>query len=159
TTTAMTGRILTEAGRKPSVILGAELCETGQAAWSGSSDLFVVESCEFQRNFLAYRPRYAAILSIETDHVDCFQNLAELQQAFTDFAGQVAPDGVLLIRSDAQGTLDLTRQSLARVATFGWSLDADWWADDLRKTPYGIRFRAYHQSQFFSEITLRIPGR
>lgn len=159
TTTAMTGGILTDAGRKPSVIIGAELCETGQSAWTGAGDLFVVESCEFQRNFLDYRPRYAAILSVETDHVDCFADLAELKQAFGDFAQNVSPDGVLLVRGDCQDARDVAQQAAARVVTFGSSPDVDWWADDLRRTSCGVRFRVYHQSHYFSEIFLQIPGR
>lgn len=159
TTTAMTGCILTDSGRKPSVIIGAELCETGQAAWPGAGELFVVESCEFQRNFLAYRPKYAAILSVETDHVDCYSSLADLKQAFTDFAQRVSPDGMLLVRGDAQHALDVAQQSPAKVVTFGWSPDVDWWADDIRRTSCGVRFRIYYQSHYFSEIFLQIPGK
>lgn len=159
TTTAMTGRILTDSGKRPSVIVGAELCDTGRSAWSGASDLFVVESCEYQRNFLAFRPKHAAILSVETDHFDCFANLAELKQTFSEFARQVSADGTLLIRGDSQDALDVARQAQAAVVTFGWSPDVDWWADDVRRTACGVRFRAYHQGQYFSEITLSIPGR
>jgi UDP-N-acetylmuramate--alanine ligase len=159
TTTAMTGSILTDAGQQPSVIIGAELCESGQAAWSGASDLFVVESCEFQRNFLAFQPRYAAILSVETDHVDCFASLPELQQAFRDFAGQVSSDGLLLIRGDTDETRTIADSASSRVATFGWSPDVDWWADDIRRTSSGVRFRIYHQSHYFSEIFLQVPGK
>lgn len=156
TTTAMTGCILTDAGRKPSVILGAELVETGQSGWSGGGELFVVESCEFQRNFLDFRPRYGAILSVETDHVDCFADLGELKRAFAAFAGNVSSDGVLLVRSDG---IDLAQDATARIATFGWSAEADWWAGDLRRTACGTRFRIYHQSHYFSEVSLQVPGR
>ena len=159
TTTAMAGCILTDSGRKPSVVIGAELCETGQSAWSGTGELFVVESCEFQRNFLNYRPRYAAILGVESDHVDCYANLTELKQAFGDFAGQVAEDGVLLVRGDCEQSRLAAEAAQARVVTFGATPDADWWADDLRRTSCGVRFRVYHQSQYFSEIYLQIPGR
>jgi UDP-N-acetylmuramate--alanine ligase len=159
TTTAMVGCILTDAGLRPSVVIGAELCETGQSAWSGSGDLFVVESCEFQRNFLAFRPRYAAILGVETDHVDCFADLNDLKQAFADFAGNVSPDGMVLVRSEGEAAGELTARAQAPVATFGWSPEADWWADDLRRTSCGVRFRVYHHGQYFSEIALSIPGR
>lgn len=159
TTTAMTGCILTDGGHKPSVVIGAELCETGQSAWAGTGELFVVESCEFQRNFLAYRPKFAAILSIETDHVDCFSSLADLQQAFSDFARRVSPEGVLLVRGDAPQTIEVAQQSPAKLVTFGWAAEADWRADDIRRTSGGKRFRIYHQGQYFSEIHLQVPGR
>lgn len=159
TTTAMTGCILSSAGKRPSVVIGAELCDTGQSSWSGSGEHFVVESCEFQRNFLAFHPQYAAILSVEADHVDCFATLAEVQQAFAEFANQVSPDGALLVRGDCPATMDAVRAAKASVATFGWSPELDWWAGDLRRTSSGTRFRVYRQSQYFSEISLSIPGR
>jgi UDP-N-acetylmuramate--alanine ligase len=159
TTTAMTGCILSGAGLKPSVVIGAELCDTGRSAWSGSGSHLVVESCEFQRNFLAYHPQFAAILSVETDHVDCFATLAELQQAFADFAGQVSSDGLLLVHGDCPATMESVRQAAAEITTFGWSVELDWWAGDLRRTSNGTRFRVYRRGQYFSEISLSIPGR
>ncbi len=159
TTTAMTGCILTHARQSPSVILGAELCDSGQSAWVGTGEHFVVESCEFQRNFLEFRPRYAAILGIEADHFDCFSDLDALTQAFAEFASNVSPSGLLLARSDCPATLAAVQQSSAPVATFGWSQESDWWAADVCRTSCGLRFRVYHQSHFFSEISLQIPGR
>jgi UDP-N-acetylmuramate--alanine ligase len=159
TTTAMTGCILTQARRNPSVIVGAELCESGQSAWAGTGEHFVVESCEFQRNFLEYRPRYAAILGVEPDHFDCFADLDALTQAFADFARNVSPSGLLLASGDCPTTMTVAHQSAAPVATFGWSPESDWWAADVCRTSCGLRFRVYHQSHFFSEISLQIPGR
>ena len=52
TTTAMVASILSAANRLSGVVLGAELCGSGRSGWSGSGDLFVAESCEFQQSFL-----------------------------------------------------------------------------------------------------------
>ena len=62
TTTAMTACILDSAGRLSAAIVGAELCQQGHGGWSGSGDLFAVESCEFQRSFLDFTPRYCGNL-------------------------------------------------------------------------------------------------
>lgn len=159
TTTAMTGSILTEAGWKPSVVIGAELCESGQSAWAGAGEHFVVESCEFQRSFLEFQPRYATILSVEPDHFDCYADSAALTQAFTEFAGRVHPDGLLLARGDCPATMSTVQHAAAPVATFGWSPECDWWADDIRRSSCGLRFRIYHRSHYFSEVSLQIPGR
>ena len=77
-TTAMVASILTDAGLNPSCIVGAELIRPSgshrpASGWAGTGELMVVESCEYQQNFLAFHPRYAAILNIEPDHFDfCF---------------------------------------------------------------------------------------
>lgn len=158
TTTAMTGSILTDAGRDPSVICGAELCEHGVSGWAGESELFVAESCEYQRNFLELRPKYATILSIEPDHFDCFADLEKTQAAFAEFATHLSADGLLLVRGDCPAAVAAARSAAADVMTFSLSAESDWWADDLRRTSSGMRFRVFRRGQYFTELFLQIPG-
>jgi UDP-N-acetylmuramate--alanine ligase len=160
TTAAMTGLMLTDAGRSPSVVLGAELSDGGRSGWAGAGELLVVESCEFQRSFLDYSPRYAAILNVEADHFDCFPDLAAVTEAFGEFAERVAPrDGVLVVRSDCEAAVKASERTQARQVTIGPEGCADWWAGDLRRTATGIRFRTYRENTFFAEISLQIGGR
>jgi UDP-N-acetylmuramate--alanine ligase len=159
TTTAMAATILTEAGWQPSAIFGADLCSTGHSSWSGRGDLFVVESCEFQRSFLDLTPTYGAILGIEPDHFDCYQTTTELEAAFATFASNIARSGFLLVRGDDAATVSVSRAARAEVLTFGLSPDADWWATDLRPDGDGTRFRLFRRGRFVSELRLSIPGR
>ena len=50
---------------------------------------FVLESCEFQRHFLAYHPDYAIITNIELDHIDYYKDMNDYVSAFQSFANQV----------------------------------------------------------------------
>lgn len=50
---------------------------------------FVLESCEFQRHFLAYHPDYAIITNIELDHIDYYKDMDDYVSAFQSFANQV----------------------------------------------------------------------
>lgn len=159
TTTAMVGTILADAGRRPSVILGAELVDGGRSGWAGSGDEFVVESCEFQRSFLHYAPQYAALLSVQLDHVDCFPDLAAAEAAFREFAQLVPADGAIVACRDCPATMRVVDGVAARTVTFGTHPEATWRADDLRKAPTGERFRMYRDGQFFLELALRIPGK
>ncbi|HLQ45354.1 MAG TPA: Mur ligase domain-containing protein, partial [Planctomycetaceae bacterium] len=83
TTTAMVACLLRDGGLSPSVVIGAELIgkgdrrpdglvgsgdsrravgdprRAGVSGWAGESDLFVVESCEYQKNFLTLSPTHA----------------------------------------------------------------------------------------------------
>ncbi len=159
TTTAMTATILTEAGLRPSALFGAELCTSGRSAWGDQGDLFVVESCEFQRSFLEYHPAAAAILSVEPDHFDCFTDRRDLVEAFATFASQVREDGFLLIRREDPACEAIAERARCSVLTFGWTSDADWWADDLRRTSNGYRARVFRRSQFLLEVTVPLPGK
>jgi UDP-N-acetylmuramate--alanine ligase len=159
TTTAMTATILTDAGRQPTAIFGADLCTTGQSSWSGRGDLFVVESCEFQRSFLDLSPTYAAILGVEPDHFDCYRQPSELHAAFSEFAAKVSRSGFLLVRGDDEVALTASRAASAEVLTFGLRPDADWWAADVRTAGFGARFRLFRRGQYVTEIRLGVPGR
>lgn len=159
TTTAMTGCVLTTAELRPSVIVGAELCDWRANGWAGDGPHFVVESCEYQRNFLELSPHYAAILGIEPDHFDCFQHFDETIAAFAAFAQRVPAEGSLLIPSGGETARAACVAAAAPVETFGLAPDADWWAGDIRPTTAGIRFRAFYQGEYFTEIALRVPGR
>ncbi len=159
TTTAMTACLLADCGFNPSAIFGADLCQGGSGSWAGAGDVFVVESCEFQRSFLDYRPRYAAILSVEPDHFDCYRSREELVAAFGAFAAQVDPGGFVLTRIDDPAAMASARQAAAPVLTFGWNPEADWWAGDVRRTANGSRFRIFRRGQFITELQLPLPGR
>ena len=159
TTTAMVACILTDAGKSPSAIVGAEICGRNVSGWAGDGDLFVVESCEYQRNFLDLSPRCAVILGIEPDHFDYYQNLADMQEAYSEFMAAVPTEGCLIVRKDCPTSIAAAQSSIAPVLTFGPSSDADWWATDVRRTETGSRFRVFYRRKFFTEISLQIPGR
>ncbi len=89
TTTAMLGLILIEAGLDPTVLLGSKLKEFGNRNMRvGGSDLFIVEACEYRRNFMSLKPDLLGITNIEIDHVDFFKSQEEYERAFLDLAAQ-----------------------------------------------------------------------
>ncbi|MBI1345828.1 UDP-N-acetylmuramate--L-alanine ligase [bacterium] len=159
TTTAMTAWILTEAGLNPTALFGADLCGSGLSSWTGTGEHFVVESCEYQRSFLDYRPHCAAILSVEPDHFDYFTDADDLQRAFGQFAAQVHQDGFVLTRFEDQRAIRAAQMSSAGVLTFGWVPEADWWAADVRPSGWGSRCRVFRRGQFISELIVPQPGR
>jgi UDP-N-acetylmuramate--alanine ligase len=159
TTCAMTASILADADWQASAIFGAELCDSGLSSWAGSGDLFVVESCEFQRGFWDFTPQHAAILSVESDHFDCYATREELIDAFRGFAARVSSHGVLVVRHEDAAALEASRDCSAELLTFGWTEDADWWAGDFRRSPLGTRFRVFRRGQFVTELQLPVPGR
>lgn len=50
------------------------------------SEYFALESCEYQRHFLAYTPYYAIITNIDLDHVDYFKDIDDVVDAYTSYA-------------------------------------------------------------------------
>lgn len=159
TTTAMIASVLRDAGLSPSAVIGAELVDHGASGWAGESKLFVVESCEYQKNFLTLLPTHAVLTGIEADHFDCFQNLLETREAFAEFVSRLPSHGHLIIRGDCESTRIAAASSTAQIETFSLRDCSDWWAADLRPASEGLRFRVFYGDRFFTEVNLRVPGR
>lgn len=51
--------------------------------------LFVVEACEFNRQFLSLDVEYAVILNLELDHADTYGTFANYLDTFVTFAQKV----------------------------------------------------------------------
>ncbi len=159
TTTAMTAWILQQAGQSPTAFIGAGLRETDRNGFAGTGHLFVVESCEYQRNFLQFRPQHAVILGIEPDHFETFPDDASLIDGFARFAANVHRDGTLLISGDCRRSLVAAQKAEVAVETYGSTSASDWWFDNVRQNAAGMRFRLFHRDVFVTEVTLPIPGR
>jgi UDP-N-acetylmuramate--alanine ligase len=158
TTTAMVGWILSVAGRDPAVLVGAELCDSGHSGRAGASDLFVVESCEFDASFLEFLPKHAAILNVEPDHFDCYADLREIVQAFHEFASRIPADGVLLVNGDSSTTRESVTGVAARIVTFGLKPDHDWVADQIEDQFDGAVFRICCRGADWGTARLRLHG-
>lgn len=158
TTTAMTACILSDAGLSPSAIVGAEVISCDAGGWAGSSDLFVVESCEYQRSFLDLIPKHAVITGIEPDHFDCYRDLAEIRQAFRAFVERIPADGSLLIRADCPVTREVCSGLAVPVEMISGAVESDWFVTGVTRTERGSRFRLMHHGSHFADVELRIPG-
>ncbi|MGB0716783.1 MAG: UDP-N-acetylmuramate--L-alanine ligase [Phycisphaerae bacterium] len=159
TTTAMTAFLFREAGLCPSFIFGADSPQLGGHSGVGDGPHFIVESCEFDRSFLHFRPQAAAILNIETDHFDCFASLPELTKAFGAFASQVAPSGLVLCHHEDEETQQAASAAMATVETFGFEIGADWRAVNLSCRRGCYRFDVHFQGQHVLSTHLSVPGR
>ncbi|MFZ3011708.1 MAG: cyanophycin synthetase [Minisyncoccia bacterium] len=88
TTTAMLAEILIEAGLDPTVIVGSFVKKFDSNFRKGNSEYLVVEADEYNKHFLNFHPFIAVVTNIEADHLDCFKDLAEIENAFDKFLSQ-----------------------------------------------------------------------
>jgi UDP-N-acetylmuramate--alanine ligase len=86
TTASMATHALRGAGRDPAFLIGGELRSAGtNAAW-GAGEWAVIEADESDRSFLKLGRDVAVITNVELDHHSTYGSLAELEQAFEQFA-------------------------------------------------------------------------
>ena len=107
TTTAMIAKILINAGKDPTVIVGSLLkdpnpptlgatARRGSNFVAGKSEYFVVEACEYKKSFLNLNPKIIVITNIDNDHLDYYGNLENIKKAFGEFAAKLPKEGYLV---------------------------------------------------------------
>ncbi|MDE1966321.1 MAG: UDP-N-acetylmuramate--L-alanine ligase [Patescibacteria group bacterium] len=118
TTTGMLAKILHDAGASPSAIVGSIVRDFGGNYLSGSSDLFVVEACEYREHFLSLAPRVLVVTNIEWDHTDYFKDLAAFQAAFRALMERVPTDGVIVTDTTHPNIAPLLAGLAARIIDY-----------------------------------------
>jgi UDP-N-acetylmuramate--alanine ligase len=155
-TTSLTAAMLLGAGVDASVLVGAPVPGIGVGGRSGRSDVMVVESDEFDRSFLNFRPYVAVVLNLEPDHLDYFGDLAAIDEAFRQFLALVPPGGRAIVAADDPGA---QRVAPPDATTFGLTEAADWRAVDVRANDVGgSDFRIDAPSGRHIPVRLAIPG-
>lgn len=97
TTTALVAHLLRAVGADPGWIVGGRP-RSLPAAWGwGDGAHFVAEACEFGLSFLDLPYRIGALTGVTADHLDCFGDLAGVEQAFAQFLARAPADGSLVL--------------------------------------------------------------
>lgn len=97
TTTAMIGKILEDSQLDPSVLVGAIVTNWGRNFRVGNGEYFVIEADEYQKKFLLYKPFISVVIAIEMDHPEYFKDLADVENAFRDFAANTQNGGQIVL--------------------------------------------------------------
>lgn len=82
TTTAMLVKILKDAGKNPTAIIGSIVKDFGSNFVEGDPNLFVVEACEYRDHILELHPTILVVTNIEWDHTDWFKTEADMRATF-----------------------------------------------------------------------------
>ena len=159
TTTAMTTAILVEAGLDPTGFVGGRMRAWNGGLRRGSDRLFVVEADEYDRSFLALRPRIAVVTAVEADHLDVYGSVEAIEEAFREFLAPVPEDGLIAACVDDLGASRILRDvGSARTLRYGLSAEAELRATNVEQHGRGSRFRVEEHGVPLTELTLRVPG-
>ena len=88
TTTAMTIWLFKQLNLPISYSVGAKISFGDMGQYEASSEYFVYEADEFDRNFLAFEPYLSIITGVSWDHHEIFPTREDYQQAFREFISQ-----------------------------------------------------------------------
>ena len=115
TTTAMAYEALKSAGVDASMILGSLIDYKGKKTnyIGGASDWIIIEACEYKRSFLNYNPEIIIVTNIDSDHLDYYKDLKEIQEAFQQFVNRLPDNGELIVHKNEFDILNFKNKILA----------------------------------------------
>ena len=158
TTSAMISSVLKTAGLDPTFVIGGEVPDIGGNAHLGTGDLFVAEACEYDRSFLNLVPQVGVITNIEEDHLDYYENIEKIINAFGDFASLVSKEGLLVVNDHDKNIFLAMQRANCKVETYSLDSTSDWCGKVLSSGNGTNRFSIFRKNAFFDDFTLKIPG-
>ncbi len=159
TTSSMLGLILMEAKLEPTLVIGGIVNKFNTNTISGSGDIILVEADEFDRTFLSLKPTISIINNLDLEHLDCYNNLTDLQSAFIQFANSVPFYGLISLCVDSKNVRSIIENIKRPFITFGTKKEALIRAGDIKYHGFGCDFKLYKNNNFIDDIHLNMPGK
>ena len=159
TTTTLTGHVVQDGDFDPTIIVGGKVHSFSKTnAVVGKGDIFVVEADEFDRTFLRLSPSLAVITNIEADHLDIYDNLDDVKQAFIDFANKVPFYGAVVLCLDDSNVRSIIPEIDRRIISYGLTPQAQIRAVDIEVNQFNSTFTVVNNADKLGTITLKAPG-
>ena len=158
TTSSMVGTVLSHAKMDPTLVVGGLVHNLDTNSKLGSGDIIVVEADEFDRSFLALKPTISIITNIELEHMDCYDSLRDLQDAFISFCKSVPFYGAIIACIDSPAVQEIITKIERPMITYGRSRDAAYRAKNLRFHENKSTYTVFRAEECLGEIELNVPG-
>src|SRR5689334_21598784 len=125
TTTSMVAAVLAAGGLDPTVVVGGRVDALGSNARLGRSQYLVADADESDRSFLKLSPILAVVTNIDREHMDCYDDMADVEQAFIEFVDRVPFYGIVVLCNDDERLRGLLPRLARRAVTYGTSTESD----------------------------------
>ena len=158
TTTSMVGDVLMAGGLDPTIIVGGRVKSLGSNSYFGSGDLLVAEADESDGSFLSLIPTNVVLTNIDREHLDHYESLDRLKQAFLDFVNRVPFWGSSSVCLDDPNIQEILPEITRRTRTFGLAAQAEISAAQIERRGLETRFAVIADGRDMGEISLKVPG-
>jgi UDP-N-acetylmuramate--alanine ligase len=163
TTTSMVAAVLARGDLDPTVVVGGRVDAMGSNARLGKSHYLIAEADESDRSFLKLSPILAVVTNLDREHMDCYRDMADVEQAFIDFVDRVPFYGMAILCNDDERLRSLLPRLARRAATYGRHEESDFRIVRIQRLagngqrPYS-RFTVEYRGRSLGDFHLRVPG-
>ncbi|NNE34567.1 MAG: UDP-N-acetylmuramate--L-alanine ligase [Rhodothermales bacterium] len=158
TTTSLVGLVVGSGGFDPIVVVGGKVEAFGSNAVAGEGDIIVVEADEYDRTFLRLTPAIGVITTIDAEHLDIYDDLDDIKDAFVQFANSVPFFGAVAICIDEPNVQSILNRIERRVISYGFSRQADIRAEHIASSGLSSSFSVFRDDKDLGRIHLSLPG-
>ena len=158
-TSSMIGALLTYSKLDPTLVVGGLVKNLDTNSKLGKGDLIVVEADEYDKSFLQLKPTFAIITNIEEEHMDCYNDLDDLYNSFTQFANAVPFYGAVVACIDSPGVQTILPKIKRPIITYGLSSQADIRAENIEFHEMTTTYNIIKYNQNIGKIILNAPGK
>jgi UDP-N-acetylmuramate--alanine ligase len=162
TTTAMLSLVFENAGKDPSVMVGAKIPNWESNFRFGKSEEFIVEADEFYNSFQNYKPEAIILNNIEFDHPDFFSNEEEVVDSFRKFIGNLNGKKILIYNKDSEKLDKLVSKIGGDIKKYSYSIideKADAFGKILGKSEKGTEFKVVSKKlNLDNEFRINVAG-
>jgi UDP-N-acetylmuramate--alanine ligase len=167
----MVAAVLTAGGLDPTVVVGGRVDAMGSNARLGKTHYLVAEADESDRSFLKLSPILAVVTNLDREHMDCYHDIADVEQAFLEFMDRVPFYGAVTACVDNPLLARVLPRARRRVFTYGTAAAADYRLEFLRAGQNGAgcngagengcfsRFQVTTAQEALGPFELHVPGR
>lgn len=157
-TTSMIARVLEDAGKDPTIIVGGRLNTVGAHAKLGEGEYIVAEADESDRSFLYLSPFIAVLTNLDEEHLDHYETVEEIKKTFVNFANKVPFYCPVILCLDDPNLQSLIPQLDRKIITYGFSTQADVFSRDLHFHEYTSTSTLYWKGKEIGKLRLNVPG-
>ena len=156
TTSTLLAHIIAHSGEGCNAFLGGISKNYDSNLLLSKRQLVVAEADEFDHSFLTLYPHIAVVTATDADHLDIYENRANLLESFGQFTSQVDADGFVVVKHGVEVPLENTT---AKVLRYAYDTPCDFYASDIVPLERGrFDFTLNHPGGRLEHCTVGIPG-
>lgn len=126
----------------------------GRGKGNKDNELFVIESDEFNRHFLAYYPTISVVTNMELEHTECYSDLDDIINTFQKFINNTKELAVLCGDNENVRKLSFDK----KVIYYGLNDSNDFVAKNINVTEEYSSFDVYKHNEFYGSFSIPLFG-
>jgi UDP-N-acetylmuramate--alanine ligase len=160
TTTTMVATVLAAGGLDPTVVVGGRVDALGSNAKLGTTQYLVAEADESDRSFLKLPPILAVVTNLDREHMDCYRDMDDVENAYVAFMDKVPFYGAVTACIDNPALAAVLPRVHRRVFRYGVSDETDYRLEFLDRRPGSFsHFLVHTPGGTIGPLELHVPGR